>query len=477
MTTRVVQLHEHPGIVAGAQAVAGKVLVWITAIGLLAWHDVNALMYVAFTLVLLFPERRRSLLMLVAFGLLVGKFLPNQLFDLAGLRESLQTIGLMTWIKSLISIFIATISILTIVFAAIRFDRLPPIVRRHPLLVLNLLVLGALALSKVPPHAYVLTFAPFILWRASYLLKAAAGGKTANTTLKDHLFYMVPVFGGTNTPYGKGPAYLGRCEATDPESIARSQLAGIKLLGLGVAWMVALALMDAVVYGRTDTFLAATLAPWSLGLPYIGDLMRAGSSPAIAIAWLSVYLELIRAILGLAIWGHVIIGCLRLLGFNVFRNTYKPLLAQSIVEFWNRFFYYFKELLVEFFFYPAFFRCGWAGPRLRLWLAIFAAAFLGNIYFHLLRESDVLLEGDLSKILTFWYPRVVYCFLLALGIWLSMLRQQERRRQAGRASGLLKLRAIAGVWTFYGLIHLWIVAPYEIGLGDRLDFFRSLIGL
>jgi hypothetical protein len=42
--------------------------------------------------------------------------------------------------------------------------------------------------------------------------------------------------------------------------------------------------------------------------------------------------------------GHMIIGTLRLFGFNVFRNTYKPLLSESILEFWNRYYYYFKEL-------------------------------------------------------------------------------------------------------------------------------------
>ena len=45
----------------------------------------------------------------------------------------------------------------------------------------------------------------------------------------------------------------------------------------------------------------------------------------------------------------MIVGYLRLCGFNVFRNTYKPLLAETMVEFWNRYYYYFKELLVNFF--------------------------------------------------------------------------------------------------------------------------------
>lgn len=476
MTIRILQFHEERTLIAGAQTAIGKVFIWIAGIALLILHDVSVLMLVSFTLVLLLPDRRRSLLMLVAFGLIVVKLLPEQFFELPTLLESVESITTTQWLRFLLSTAASTIAILGIIFAAIRLDQLPAIVRRHPLLILHLLVLFALALSSVL-QLQVFASATFVLWRASFLLKAAAGGKTANTCLKDHLFYMVPVFGGSNTPFGKGPEYLSRYEATDPESIARSQLAGIKLLGLAMVWMLALALMDAAVYGSTDTILATSLASWSLNLPYMADLMRSDTNPAFATGWMSVYLELVRATTQLAIWGHVIIGCLRLLGFNVFRNTYKPLFAQSIVEFWNRFFFYFKELLVDFFFYPAFYRSGWAGPRLRLFLAIFAAAFVGNVYYHLLREYELIFAVDWSAMWTFWYPRLIYCSLLVLGIWLSMLRQLERRRTSAPASGLSRLRAIAGVWTFYGLIHVWLVAPYDIGVGRRWTFFMSLVGL
>jgi hypothetical protein len=47
-----------------------------------------------------------------------------------------------------------------------------------------------------------------------------------------------------------------------------------------------------------------------------------------------------------------------------------------------------------------------------------------------------------------------YCFLLALGIYISMLRNNRLGRDRSRS---LPRRAIAifGVWTFFGIIHLW----------------------
>ena len=93
----------------------------------------------------------------------------------------------------------------------------------------------------------------------------------------------------------QGLATLSQCEAKTTEALARSQLAGIKLLLLGAR------------------------APWVQ-------------------SWASIYGELFEQVLRLAVKGHLIIGMLRLYGFNAFRNTYKPLLAESIVEFWNRYF-------------------------------------------------------------------------------------------------------------------------------------------
>ena len=92
-----------------------------------------------------------------------------------------------------------------------------------------------------------------------------------------------------------------------------------------------------------------------------------------------------------------IAGC-RMAGFNALRNSYRPLSSRTIAEFFNRFYYYFKELLVDFFFYPAFLRYWKGHKRLRMIFATFAAVFFGNSFYHLTRDwqfirDDGTLEG------------------------------------------------------------------------------------
>jgi len=208
-------------------------------------------------------------------------------------------------------------------------------------------------------------------------------------------------------------------------------------------------------------------------VPYLNDLAQQPGSAPLWVAWASLYGELIRDVLKLAIRGHQIIGTLRIFGFNVFRNTYKPLLAESLVAFWGRYYYYFKELLVTFFFLPTFAQLGRKlrdRPDLRLFAAVFASAFAGNLYYHMLKGSRLLGEWQVP------WPRVFYCFLLATGIFLSMWR--EKRRGGVTPPGGLGRRVlrIAGVWTFFGMIIIWNTNDGH-AFYTRTMFFLSLFGL
>jgi hypothetical protein len=298
-------------------------------------------------------------------------------------------------------------------------------------------------------------------------------GRVAGARFGDHLLYMYPAYGGTNTPYGKGLDHLARHEATTEEALARSQLAGIKLLILAAIYHGLLALMAGVVYGDPR-------APWSrhgLGLPRLEQMLPAASTPW-ATAWASLYVALVWDVLKLAARGHEIVGILRLFGFNVFRNTYKPLLATSIVDFWNRYYYYFKELLVEFFFFPTYVRRFRRSPRLRIFAATLAAAGFGNLYYHLLRRDVFMLSLDWATIGSWLLSRGFYCLLLSVGIYVSMRREQSRRGGSGApaVTTWAHARRLAGVWTFFALISIWS-DDNVAGFAQRVTFFLALFGV
>lgn len=371
--------------------------------------------------------------------------------------------------------------------AAASYASLPRRIRAHPQLTLHGLYWGMLVLlwNTTPQDgrwrevfvAVALIF-PFMIWRFGYVLISGQFGRMGGTRFSDHLLTLWPVYGGTNTPYGNGLGYLSRSEAKNSEQLARAQLAGIKLLLLAVVLRLVKDVFMGCVYGSGNHW-TERLGGLTLAIPRLEQQIAEGGEASAGLGWLAIYCELINQVLRHAIRGHEIIGVLRLFGFNVFRNTYKPLLSESIIEFWNRYYFYFKELIANFFFLPTFSQLGsrlrnW--PRLRLFIAVFAAAFIGNTYYHLIHSNEAMVFGAVFDSLYAMRSRIFYCFLLALGISISMLREQGRGGKAPPAGRLHRLRRIAGVWTFFGLIFIWHGTD-ETGFATRVQFFLGLFGL
>jgi hypothetical protein len=312
------------------------------------------------------------------------------------------------------------------------------------------------------------------------MLLSGQRGKATGTAFRDHLIYLWPVWDGTNTPAGKGWDYLSQAEARSTSAYARSLLAGIKLLILVLLWESAMLFMGGAVYGIPGNPFTRLLGGYTLEIPRLRHIVNGDIPVSLLTAWASLYFDLIWETLKIAARGHFWIGVLRLFGFNVFRNTYKPLLAESVVDFWNRFYYYFKELMVEFFFFPTYLRYFRTRPKLRMLAAIFAAAFVGNMYYHVVQAKNMLVAAEFTKLWQSMSPRLVYCFFLAAGIYVSMLRQQRQRgkleNRETAAARARRLRRIAGVWTFFSVINFWNVRSH-LPFFERTKIFLSLFGL
>jgi hypothetical protein len=450
---RLRQLHEDPAVVARWQAWTGPLLSRLT------------------------PPRRRALLALGALYVVVRRPLK----EMAPAVDVRAPVGPLA---GALIVLLCLVIVVAVYLAAQRFASLPAMVRRRPqlwlhggfwaIVVLGWLVPDGAGVVGLTLSGLVLALA-FLLWRMGYLLLSGQRGRMAGTRFSDHLLYLYPAYGGTGVPYGKGLDHLARHEATSEEALARSQLAGLKLLALAAIYHGLLALMAGLVYGEPR-------GAWSahaLGVPRVEALLPAGARAPWAAAWSALYAGLVWDVLKIAARGHEVVGVLRLFGFNVFRNTYKPLLAPSLVEFWNRYYYYFKEMLVDFFFFPTYVRCFRGRPALRMLAATLAAAGLGNLYYHIVFNDSFLLTLDLPGLRSWLEARSLYCLLLSLGIYVSMRREQQRRGAEAAATPVsipTRVRQIAGVWTFFALISIWADASAAT-FGQRVEFFVSLFGV
>ena len=448
--------HEDPVVIAWWRRHLGRVLGWLT------------------------PQRRRNGLAAVAIAVGISQLLrvPS---SVEALPSSIDVVG------SALAVT-AVVALLGLCFvAAAHFTSLPGVVRRHPQITLHGIFWGLLLIlwNTSSDHAGwrnvlmgMALILPLLLWRMGYLLLSGQRDRVPGTQFTHHLVYLFPLQVGwfAFLPFGKGLDYLARHEARDEDALARSQLAGIKLILLAVLWQMVLGLMQGLLYGSPNWANRALGGFVVAKLPPFGQLLALGDDAPLWASWASIYLELVTRALQVAILGHGVVGVFRLFGFNIFRNTYKPLLSETVSQFWARFEFYYKELLVDFFFLPTFAKWFRKWPALRMFAAVFAAAVVGNMYCHLIDlDHGVLVLHDFQAIWSH-HSRLFYCLLLAIGIFVSMRREQRRGGQAPRAGITRRVGRIVGVWTFFSLIRIWDHFP-EVSFVTRTQFFFGLFGL
>lgn len=132
------------------------------------------------------------------------------------------------------------------------------------------------------------------------------------------------------------------------------------------------------------------------------------------------------------VWvGLTAVATMRLAGFHVFRNTYRLFESRTFAEFFERYQYYYKELVFAVSFWPVFVRMRTLGLRWRVALSLFFSVGLFNTYLNLtFRWSKTVFldfEKANEKILTFSLNYLVYATMLAALIYPSMLKAVSGR--------------------------------------------------
>jgi hypothetical protein len=297
------------------------------------------------------------------------------------------------------------------------------------------------------------------VWFIAYALADRNSKPAKELTLEVAAFR--PLWGSTSTPFPKGAAYLRRIEAKNAEQLAIFQLKGIKLL----AWAILLAALQGLWYKFFHGYLRIPMPDQALAMSV------RGTPVAWHLRWACQILAYFELIFTFSILGHRIIACCRMAGFNALRNTYRPLSSTTIMEFFNRFYYYFKELLVDFFFYPAFLRYWKGHKRLRMIFATFAAAFFGNSFYHLTRDWQVVRDDGLWKAITSYQVLFFYNAFLATGLCVSQLRKRD-----SKPVGFVRRRLLPalGIGFFYCILNVFDADERAYPLVEHLKYLASL---
>lgn len=299
-----------------------------------------------------------------------------------------------------------------------------------------------------------------------YLAYAAADQKTKDATpTLVRAGFLRAFWGGSATPIGKSFGYLNKFDSADDTELAITRLKGMKL----AVW----ALILTGTVKLLDLLVADTLAVPTLQHAIVAQ--AAGQGFSFGMNWASLISNYFADLLIIAIWGHFIVAVVRMVGYRIPRNTRNPLASRTLAEFWNRYFFYFKELLVDFFFYPAFVRYFKKNTKMRVAFATFCAAGLGNFLYHFTRETYVFADLGFIEALPIFYSAMFYSVALATGLIISQWRGAAPKPEHGffRYEILPRLNVCA----FFCFLKIFDDIFGEGTLADRGNFALSLFGL
>jgi hypothetical protein len=419
-----------------------------------------------------FPRHRRTVVS--AAGILIAIAQPNWL-DLPFLDHLAAQQGIAHLPQFVLGLVVAAAFALLAGLAALVFRFPKSRVSRRPVLAVILAFFALVAVVSLAPLtgwsrvvAWILVLAlTRMLWFFCYTLADRDSRNRDSVPLQIGLWrppWMAAT--GSGTPVGKGASYLRRIEAENADELALTQLKGLNLL----LWALILNMVQVwftyVVNRR-------------LGIPeFEAAFARSVSGHPFAWYWncLSLVTAFFISLLQMSVWGHQIVACLRMAGFRALRNTYRPLQSRTLAEFWNRFYYYFKELLVDMFFYPTYLRYFKKHPRLRMAVATMAAAFAGNAIFHFSRDIAFVAEVGWWRAAAGFQTYLLYCFVLGAGITISQLRG-KRKDDPSHTWFRRRMVPFLCVTGFYCLLHIFDDSGRTYGLREHFVFVGRMLGL
>jgi hypothetical protein len=466
------QIDKDPRFMAHAQRLPGRLLLFVAFAILLGWLGGNPLI-APFAAACAYAERYRwylipiaTLLLSYQSGFWVDTGLVARVAEQEGLAGQINQPLLFCGMLALVFLLCSCL-----LLSWRRIVAAIPLFRRSTLcLMLGFSALVLVAESslaggvpRVLLWSFLMTLLPY-LWFLAYALADVDSREPA--PFWQHLGVFHPFFGSTLTPFGKGISYLRKFEAKTSEQLAVTQLKGLKLAAWTCLLAVSLNCFNTLVHGY-------------FGLPRFDDTFSryiAGAAYPLYDCWASLAAFFVEDLLGISIWGGIIVASARMAGFRLLRNTYRPLASTSLAEFWNRYYFYYKELLVDHFFYPAFLRYFRTNRRLRMFFATFAAACVGNLIFHFIRDIHFVAELGLRRAITGEASHAFYTLVLATGVGLS----QMRVRTAGAPKAWLRGRLLPCVWVivFFCVLHVFD-APLDRDhtIWQRAQFLFHLLGI
>jgi len=274
----------------------------------------------------------------------------------------------------------------------------------------------------------------------------------------------------------RGFSELTSTETRSAEEYAKCQIKGIKLAIWAHINIILASATRAFLFGVETRYpIFSLFSIPSLNLPSPMDLtiynqlhiplyikwLTLLSIPFIYITWQLV------GVLGL------LVAFLRLLGFRIKRGVYKPHHATNFGQFFQRVYFYYNSILVQFFFFPIsrFLRKLNFNRKTHIFYSIFLSILLGGIFLEFIKNPELIVSIGPIKTFQIIFNRTLYFIGIGLASGLSSIWIRPISTEKGGGFHPLRFAILYSIYSIF----FFLQGNLSIGtLHDRVTLLLSL---
>ncbi|MCB9025804.1 MAG: hypothetical protein H6625_05770 [Bdellovibrionaceae bacterium] len=274
----------------------------------------------------------------------------------------------------------------------------------------------------LPCSASVVSYiAAFYHWKFFYKIKDFP---------KLFAFLITPWIGRYTFPLPDQPQILFK--HMQDFDLYRSHIKAAKVFLIVFALEVIRLIMDATFFGKETIILGfIELNPTSYYFLTIKEALSEISRGTVIKpldAWIIVILDFIYRLVFLSNKINALIGVAMLFGLPLELNTKNVFKSRSLLDFFGKFNFYYKEVLLNYFYYPIFFRLKMLSPGIRVVVSAFLTIGLANYWIHFIWNTFYSRGQSPFGYLIYSINYLIYALLLAFILSFELFISLKGRR-------------------------------------------------
>lgn len=255
------------------------------------------------------------------------------------------------------------------------------------------------------------------------------------------------------TPVPKGLPHIEHILTSDNSKLAQTKFSGLKLMVWALILKYIAEFITLIFFQQNGEFFGFTFNGFNItNFQNVPISQYISEKHSFLEVWLVATINCLKFLLNeLTSQSGMIVATVRMAGFQVFRQTYKPYLAKDMNDWFRRLYHYYNEILLKFFFFPIirFFAKINLPKKLNIFLSAFITISLGGLIIFISHNPRFFFDNKFEILTDIIIGRLPYFFTIGFFSGLSaILYQRNFLKTDSKPIHIIRLGIIFLIYSF-----------------------------